>query len=326
MNAKPPIPHEKPCHPDAWRVFRILSEFIEGFEQLRHLKPSVSVFGSARTKPDDPYYEMADTVSRELVRSGWGVITGGGPGIMEAANRGANLEGGDSVGLGIDLPFEQGVNDYVNIPINFRYFFCRKVMFVKYAKAFIVLPGGFGTLDELFEALTLVQTGKILRFPIVLVGSEFWGGLVDWLRERVAGIGNINVEDLELFQLVDDPREAVKIVNDHYRKVSRAVMEHDNLPDPEDWIKPIPGGGIRLDERGLAPSSAWKSQPIDRPGAPHAPHSVDADVGKKKKGKDPRKAEKGKGGKSGKSGKSGKNGGGKGRKGRKDKKRVKAKK
>src|SRR3954451_9062126 len=183
---------------DAWRALRILSEFVEGFDTLADLPPAVSVFGSARSKPDSPECEMAADLGAALAEAGYAVITGGGPGVMEAANRGATEPGGMSVGLGIELPFEQGLNDWVDIGINFRYFFARKTMFVKYSQAFVCLPGGFGTLDELFEALTLVQTKKVTKFPVVLLGSEYWGGLIDWIKDSVAAAGNISPADLAL--------------------------------------------------------------------------------------------------------------------------------
>ncbi len=197
---------------DPWRVMRIQSEFVEGFGALAEVGPAVSVFGSARTKPDAPWYAMAMAVGRGLAEAGYAVITGGGPGIMEAANRGAAEAGGLSVGLGIELPFEQGMNEWVDLGVDFRYFFARKTCFVKYSQGFVVLPGGFGTFDELFESLTLVQTHKVTEFPIVLVGSDYWRGLLDWLRESVVAHGNIHEVDLELIRLVDDPDEAVRVV------------------------------------------------------------------------------------------------------------------
>jgi uncharacterized protein (TIGR00730 family) len=199
-------------HSDTWRVLRIQSEFVEGFGALAELGPAVSVFGSARTPPGHPEYALAERLARALVEAGFAVITGGGPGAMEAANKGASEAGGTSVGLGIELPFEQELNQWVNIGVNFRYFFARKTMFVKYARAFCVLPGGFGTLDELFEALTLVQTRKVTRFPVVLIGTEYWGGLVSWLRESMLAAGKISAHDLELIQLTDDVDEAVAAV------------------------------------------------------------------------------------------------------------------
>lgn len=199
-------------HGDPWRVMRIQSEFVEGFGALAEIGPAVSVFGSARTQPDHPDYALGEAVGRHLVEAGYGVITGGGPGIMSAANKGASEAGGLSIGLGIELPFEQGMNPWVDLGVNFRYFFARKTMFVKYAEGFIVLPGGFGTFDELFEALTLVQTHKVTEFPIVLVGSSYWQGLFDWAAGPVLERGMIREADLALLQLVDDPGEAVDIV------------------------------------------------------------------------------------------------------------------
>ena len=199
-------------HADPWRVLRIQSEFVEGFGALAELGPAVSVFGSARTTPDSPLYEVGEAVGRSLVEAGYAVITGGGPGTMEAANKGALEAGGTSVGLGIELPFEQGLNDYVDIGVNFRYFFARKTMFVKYARGFVVLPGGFGTLDELFEAITLVQTNKVTSFPIVLFGRGYWQGLLDWLSSAALTAGTISERDLRLLTLTDDVDEAVRTI------------------------------------------------------------------------------------------------------------------
>jgi uncharacterized protein (TIGR00730 family) len=199
-------------HEDPWRVLRIQAEFVEGFGALAELGPAVAVFGSARSRPDSPEYEAAVEVGRLLAEAGYAVITGGGPGAMEAGNRGAVEGGGTSVGLGIELPFEQGLNEYVDLGVNFRYFFARKTMFMKYAQGFIVLPGGFGTMDELFEALTLVQTRKVTSFPIVLLGTEYWTGLVDWLRSTVIAGGKASEADLALFTVTDSPIEAVKLV------------------------------------------------------------------------------------------------------------------
>lgn len=206
---------------DSWTVFRILSEFVEGFQKLGRIGPCVSIFGSARTKPEHPYYAMAEETAYLLTQQGFGVITGGGPGIMEAANKGAKRGHGKSVGLNIELPFEQFHNPYIDSDkiINFDYFFVRKVMFVKYAQGFIVLPGGFGTLDELFEALTLIQTDKIARFPIVLVGTSYWQGLIEWIKQTMLQTErNINPEDLNLFKLVDTPTEAVQHIVEFYSK------------------------------------------------------------------------------------------------------------
>ncbi|MFI9556968.1 TIGR00730 family Rossman fold protein [Nonomuraea endophytica] len=200
-------------HMDPWRVLRIQAEFVEGFGQLAELPPAVTVFGSARTPDDSPEYEMGVELGRALAESGYAVITGGGPGVMEAANRGATeVDGAVSVGLGIELPFEQKMNDYVDLGIEFRYFFVRKTMFVKYSCGFIALPGGFGTLDELFEALTLVQTRKVTSFPVVLMGTAFWGGMVDWIKNTLLGTGKIAAQDLDLIHLTDDVHEAVRII------------------------------------------------------------------------------------------------------------------
>lgn len=194
---------------DPWRVMRIQSEFVEGFDTLAELGPAISVFGSARTKPDSEHWQAAEQIGRMLAEQGWTVITGGGPGIMAAANKGAHEAGGVSVGLGIELPFESALNEWVNLGINFRYFFARKVMFLKYAQGFIAMPGGFGTFDEFFEALTLAQTGKIRHFPIVLFGTTYWAGLVDWLRQQCLAEGYIHADDLDMFLLTDDVAEAV---------------------------------------------------------------------------------------------------------------------
>ena len=205
---------------DMWRIFRIMSEFVDGFDKMARLGPCVSVFGSARTNSTDPFYKMGEEVGRLLVTHDYGVITGGGPGIMEAANKGAREAGGMSIGLNIVVPHEQEGNPYVDRDklINFNFFFVRKVMFVKYAMGFIVLPGGVGTLDEFFESLTLIQTGKSTRFPIVLMGKSFWGGLVDWLRDSVLAAGNIADKDRDLFTLTDDPVEAVQIIDAFYKE------------------------------------------------------------------------------------------------------------
>jgi uncharacterized protein (TIGR00730 family) len=199
-------------HGDPWRVMRIQSEFVEGFGALAEVGAAVSVFGSARTKPTSREYAMGVAIGRGLAEAGYAVITGGGPGIMEAANRGAAEGGGLSIGLGIELPFEQHMNDYVDLGVNFRYFFARKTCFVKYSQGFVVLPGGFGTFDELFESLTLVQTQKVTGFPIVLMDSGYWGGLLAWLRSTVVGRGNIKSVDVDLLTVVDDPEEAVRVV------------------------------------------------------------------------------------------------------------------
>ena len=206
---------------NSWVIFKVMSEFVEGFEKLERIGPCVSVFGSARAKPESKVYQMAEEIAAKLVRHGYGVITGGGPGVMEAGNKGARSEGGKSVGLNIELPFEQGGNVYIDQDkmINFDYFFVRKVMFVKYSQGFIGMPGGFGTLDEIFEALTLIQTKKIGQFPIVLVGKRYWSGLLEWVEKTVLeDYHYINPEDLNLFNLVDTSDEAVKVIDDFYSK------------------------------------------------------------------------------------------------------------
>jgi hypothetical protein len=199
-------------HTDPWRVMRIQAEFVEGFGLLAELGVAVSIFGSARSKPDAVEYKQAEQIAQGLVEGGYAIITGGGPGVMEAANKGAIEAGGVSVGLGIELPLESGLNDYVNVGVEFRYFFVRKTCFIKYSQAFVVLPGGFGTMDELFEAVTLVATGKITKFPIVLVGSAYWSGLIDWLKSTMLAEGKIGADELSLVQIADDPDEVVKII------------------------------------------------------------------------------------------------------------------
>lgn len=205
---------------DSWAIFKIMSEFVHGYEKMARIGPCVSIFGSARTKPDSEYYKIAEEIAFQLTQLGFGVITGGGPGIMEAGNKGARRGHGKSVGIGITLPFEDRLNPYVDpdYSINFDYFFARKVMFVKYAQGFIVLPGGLGTLDELFEALTLIQTKKIKRFPIVLVGKTYWSGLLEWMKKTLMEEGNINEEDFDLYRLVDTPEEAVGHIKAFYDK------------------------------------------------------------------------------------------------------------
>ncbi|MEZ4907244.1 MAG: TIGR00730 family Rossman fold protein [Saprospiraceae bacterium] len=204
---------------NSWTMFKVLSEFVDGYETMDKVGPSISIFGSARTKPGDKYFELAKLIARRLVEEGFGIITGGGPGIMEAANKGAFEKAGASIGLNITLPFEQEANKYIDGDklINFKYFFIRKVMFVKYSQAFVVMPGGFGTMDELFETLTLIQTKKISKIPVILVGSEFWSGLKEWITKVMFGEEkNINAIDLDLIPIIDDPEEVVKYINDFY--------------------------------------------------------------------------------------------------------------
>jgi len=217
---------------DPWRVLRILSEFVEGFDALAAIPPAVSVFGSARISREDPLYEQARQVGQELARAGLAVITGGGPGVMEAANRGCREGGGLSIGCNIELPFEQKINDYVDLGIDFRYFFVRKTMFVKYAEGFVVFPGGYGTLDELFEALTLIQTGKVHHFPVALFGSAYWAGLIDWLKDPVVAEGNIAPKDIDLFKICDDANEVIE----HVTAVLRGKVPVE--PDEESAVQP----------------------------------------------------------------------------------------
>jgi len=217
---------------NSWTMFKVIAEFVDGFETMNSLDPCISIFGSARTKPDHKNYKLTEAIAKRLVEEGYGVISGGGPGIMEAANKGAYENNGLSVGLNIDLPFEQSHNAYIDPDknLNHRYFFVRKVMFVKYAQAFVVMPGGFGTLDELFEALTLIQTKKISPVPIVLVGTDFWSGLKDWIQSvMLEKFGNVSAKDMSLIPVVDDPEEVVQIINDFYKEGA----EHDLKPNFE---------------------------------------------------------------------------------------------
>ena len=216
---------------NSWTVFKVIAEFVDGYERLNKIDPCISIFGSARTKPDNPHYQLAQRVAGLLVEEGYGIITGGGPGIMEAANKGAKESGGISVGLNIDLPFEQGYNPYIDVDkvFNFNYFFIRKVMFVKYAQAFVVLPGGFGTMDELFEVLTLVQTKKIMTIPIVLMGVEFWEGMIKWVKESLLEkYATISPKDLDLLPVTDSPEEVVAIINKFYENDNSSLKP--NLP------------------------------------------------------------------------------------------------
>ena len=212
---------------EPWRVFRIMAEFVDGFHQMSQIDAAVSIFGSARTKKTHNFYRMAERTAELLVKAGYGVISGGGPGIMEAANKGATKAGGESIGLNIELPFEQKPNRYVKTLINFHYFFCRKVMFVKYAKAFVIFPGGFGTLDEFFESITLIQTRRIERFPVILVSSKYWKGLVDWLYNSVLIEHNIDPDDINIFRVVDSPEKIVAAIKDFYNGKKRGEKHHE---------------------------------------------------------------------------------------------------
>ncbi len=205
---------------DSWAVFKVMSEMVEGFEKLAKIGPCVSIFGSARTRPDNKYYLMAEEIAYLLTKKGFGVITGGGPGIMEAGNKGAHFSGGKSVGINIELPFEQHANPFIDNDklITFNYFFVRKLMFMKYSQGYIVMPGGFGTLDELFEAITLIQTNKMVNFPIALVGKDYWQGLLDWIKNSLLEAGNIKEKDLEIFKLVDSAEEAVAHIEEFYKR------------------------------------------------------------------------------------------------------------
>ncbi|MGN0096749.1 MAG: TIGR00730 family Rossman fold protein [Corynebacterium sp.] len=245
-------------HSDPWRVMRIQSEFVEGFGALAELPKAVTVWGSARIAEDHPYYETGRELGRRLKEAGYAVITGGGPGLMEAPNRGAAEDGGLSVGLGIELPHEQGLNSWVNLGLNFRYFFVRKMMFLKYAQAFICLPGGYGTLDELFEALVMVQTGKVRQFPIVLLGCEFWSGLVDWITTRLVDEGMISEGDPDLFLVTDSPEEAVAYcvaahqgqVEELEERRSQLLQELENLEKQAGRMSGEAGSGSRSDSDG----------------------------------------------------------------------------
>jgi hypothetical protein len=220
---------------ETWRVFRIMAEFVEGFDELGKIGPAVSIFGSSRSKPDSPYYKLAERTAAQLARAGYGVITGGGPGIMEAANKGSFEAGGYSIGLNIEIPQEQKANSYQNLSLHFRYFFARKMMFTKYAQAFVIFPGGFGTMDEFFESLTLIQTMKMEHFPVILMGSPYWQGLIDWMKKfMLEERGNISPEDMEIFTVTDDPAEAVRIVvesGENYWFEPGGIVTLKRLPD-----------------------------------------------------------------------------------------------
>lgn len=232
---------------DPWRVFRIMGEFVEGFDALANVGPAVSIFGSARVPPGHPQYEVATRTARLLAEEGFAIITGGGPGIMEAANKGAREAGGMSIGCNIELPFEQHLNPYVDIAIDFRYFFVRKTMFVKYASAFVIFPGGFGTLDELFEALTLIQTGKVRNFPLILFGQAYWQGMIDWVRGTLLADGKVSPEDLDLLLVTDDPDDVVRVVRERHllaRNTAEEVAAGDTTPAPKtDRPPPAATGG-----------------------------------------------------------------------------------
>src|SRR5688500_14387187 len=245
-------PTEPDVTTDSWRVFRIMGEFVEGFDTLARIGPAVSVFGSARVKRDDPHYRAAEELGARLVGAGFAVITGGGPGIMEAANKGAADAGGESIGCNIELPFEQGMNAWVRTAVNFRYFFVRKTMFVKYAEGFIIFPGGFGTMDELFEALTLIQTGKVRNFPVVLFGTEYWNGLLEWITNTMVAQGKVSPTDVRLMVATDSPEEAVKVIvdcfEDHCARAIAQAQEAAAVPA----LRPRMRGGMRS---GIIPPS-----------------------------------------------------------------------
>lgn len=225
-----PVPEPAPfVHTDPWRVLRIMGEFVTGFDELAVLGPAVTVFGSSRTTPDDPMYQKAVETTRMLGEAGFAIITGGGPGIMEAGNRGAVEAGVMSVGLGIELPFEQDINEYVTLDLDFRYFFARKTMFLKYAQAYLIFPGGWGTMDEMMEALTLVQTDRIQQFPVILFGSEYWQGLLDWFRDRLLAEGKISPGDLDLFTVTDSPEEVVEVVVSSFKESERRRSEMEGV-------------------------------------------------------------------------------------------------
>jgi len=218
MNRKAQEPAEDSYDMDQWRIFRIMAEFVDGFHRLHKVDNAITLFGSARLKPDHKMYQKAEKTGELLVKNGYAVITGGGPGIMEAGNRGAFMAKGESIGLNIELPFEQKPNAFIKTLINFHYFFCRKVMFVKYAKAVVVFPGGYGTLDELFESLTLVQTGRMSKVPVILFGSYYWKGLEAWMKDTILGEKCIDANDLYLYKIVDEPEEVLKVINAYYKK------------------------------------------------------------------------------------------------------------
>ncbi len=251
---------------ETWRVFRIMSEFVEGFEVMSSLPPAVSVFGSARSQPGDPYYAKAEQLARLLVEREFAVITGGGPGIMEATNKGAFKAGGPSVGLNIYLPHEQSTNEFQNVSLEFRYFFCRKVMFVKYAMAFICFPGGFGTMDEFFESMTLIQTGKTDKFPVILIGCDFWKPLVEWMREhQLNSNGFISAQDMGLFQITDDVEWAAEHVKASYQSYVKAEEESTQEGKPPLW-KTLTGEGTKTGRPPLQQKKAGGFEDLTKPG------------------------------------------------------------
>ncbi|HEU4452329.1 MAG TPA: TIGR00730 family Rossman fold protein [Longimicrobium sp.] len=256
-------------HSDPWRVFRIMGEFVEGFDSLAELGPAVTIFGSARVPPDHPEYETARDTARRLGEAGFTIITGGGPGIMEAANAGARDAGAMSVGCNIELPFEQHINPYVDVAINFRYFFVRKTMFVKYAEAFVIFPGGFGTLDELFEALTLVQTGKIRDFPLILFGSKYWRGMLDWIKGTLLAEGKVSPEDLDLMVVTDSPEEVVRVCVECHNRPRGAPPHAERVAKSRELRNRVVG------EQPAAPSVEEKPAATD-PESPAEPKKSDA--------------------------------------------------
>ena len=259
-------------HTDPWRVFRIMGEFVEGFDNLARIGPAVTIFGSARTPADHPEYAAARETARLLGEAGFGIITGGGPGIMEAANRGARDADVLSVGCNIELPFEQGINPYVDVAINFRYFFVRKTMFVKYAEAFVIFAGGFGTLDELFEAMTLIQTGKVRDFPVILFGSAYWKGLVDWIRQTLLAQGKVSPDDVDLVTVTDSPEEVVRIIVDCYEhnctSLGRPSRRHPRETSGVSTVA-TPGDAPRTLANAPAAQVDAPASPANTPAEPH---------------------------------------------------------
>lgn len=225
---------------ETWRIFRIMSEFVEGFDELSNIGPAVSIFGSARFSEDNPYYIKAIEIAHLLSEDGYAIITGGGPGIMEAANKGASLHDGVSIGLNIELPMEQKPNDFQSKELHFRYFFARKVMFVKYAMGYVIMPGGFGTMDEFFEALTLIQTHKVYPFPLILVGEEFWSGLLEWIKKRMLGNGTISADELRYIHVTDDPQEVRHIMSQHKEYKMKLIREAEERRRLEEAQRPVP--------------------------------------------------------------------------------------